>query len=303
MWYACSIAINSWFENSPINGPRELSCGIRLEPVPEWVKDDEALKLLSWTDREHIRDAELAFAAEYEADTLGSRDPGWTGATPRSIQATVDENFALASVAMWVAKPSRLTAGPVLHFARKGDATSLRQAGSLHPVLILEEENESAPTEEDLERAGQLLQVILSLRRDATIWTAVWMLVRALTERSWEVRYALQWVVLEALFGPESPTETTYRLAQRIGVFVGDSSGERKHLFQEAKQAYAWRSKIVHGRRLARLTPEQSLRLSAAIEGTTRRVITKVLMTPDLVRQFDSKDRDKFLDELLFQQG
>lgn len=272
-----------------------------MEPVPNWVKDDEALKLLSWTDREHARDADLAFVAEYEADALGTPDPEWTGTSLRSIQAATDEKFALASVALWLAKPSRLTAGPVLHFGRKGDPSSLRQSGSLRPVLILEDENENVPTVESFELAKRLLGSILSLRRDAAVWITVRTLVRALTEKMWELRYLLEWVSLEALFGPESPNETTYRLAQRIALFVGDDSDERKRLFNETKRAYEWRSKIVHGRRLSKLKPEKSLELSAFTEGVIRRAITKVLLSKGLGSRFDGGERDKFLDELSFQ--
>lgn len=300
MWYACSIALDSWFENSPISAPVELSCGIRLEPVPKWVKSDEALKNLSWTDRKNISDAELAFSTEYEADALGSPDPDWKGTSQRSIQATVDEKFALSSIALWLAKPSRLTPGPVLHFGRTGDPASLRQSGSLRPILIAEEENDNVPTDEDLEQARQLLKVILSLHRDTTIWIAIRMLVRALNEPLWEVRYLLQWIILEALFGPESPNETTYRLTQRIGLFVGNGPDERRHLFEETKQAYTWRSKIVHGRRLSKLAPRKSLELVNSTERVIRESITKIIMTPTYLHQFNSKERDKFLDELLF---
>lgn len=300
MWYACTIALNSWFDDSPISEPIELSCGIRLEPVPSWVKSDDALKLLSWTDRENIRDAELTLATTYEAEALGSPDPEWKGASPRSIQSVVDEKFVLAAVALWLAKPARLVYGPVLHFGRNGDPASLRQAGSLHPVLISDAEQENVPMSEDLKRAGQLLEIILSLRRNATIWTAIRMLVRALTESMWEARYLWQWVVLEALFGPESPNETTYRLAQRIGLFVGDEPESRRRLFDEARQGYSWRSKIVHGRKLSNLTREKSIELSMSTEHLIRVALVRVLTTPDYLLRFDGKERDTFLDELLF---
>lgn len=300
MWYACSISLNRWFNNSPISNHVELSSGVCIEPVPSWVKEDDALKLLSWTDREHIRDAELAFAVEYEADALGSPDPEWKGTSPRSIQSVVDEKISLASVALWLAKPTRLTCGPILHFGRKGDSASLRQAGSLRPVLIREEEKENVPTTQDIAQARHLLSVILSLRRDATIWTAMRMLIPALTESVWESRFLWQWVVLEALFGPESPHETTYRLAQRISLFVGNEPDERKRLFDESKQAYSWRSKIVHGRRLSKLKSEKAEELTKTTEHLIRIALTKILLTPDYLYQFDGKERDSFLDGLAF---
>lgn len=300
MWYACSVAVNSWFEEPLVNAPYNLAAGIRIEPIPDWIKNEKALELLSWTDRKNIQNAELAFAVEYEADALGSADPDWSGLEPRSIQSSIDERFALASVALWLAKPSRLTCGPLLHFGKKGDSNSLRTAGSLKPVLIREDEYDNVPTADDLAYAGRLLETIVTLRRDATTWIAIRMLVRALTEFMWEARYLWQWVVMEALFGPDNPAETTYRVANRIAMFLGESSAERKKLFTLAKEAYAWRSKIVHGRMLLKLTPEKSLELSACTEQMIRDALQKLLGSTDLVKSFDTRGRDKFLDELVF---
>jgi hypothetical protein len=300
MWYACSIALNSWFEHSPISGSKELARGIRLEPIPSWVKEDDALKPLARAERKRIRKAELAFATEYEAQALGSPDPEWTGNIPRAIQSAVDEKFVLAAVALWLVKPCRLSCGPVLHFGRKGDPGSLRTAGSLNPVLIREDENGNVPTADDLDQTGRCLEAILSLRRDTATWIAVRWLVRALTESTWEARYLWQWIVLEALFGPEGPSETTYRLAQRIALFLGETREDKRRLFDEAKQAYSWRSKIVHGRRLSKLIPEKSEKLSVVAEDLIRAAFVKIVNAPELLRQFDSTNRDEFLDGLSF---
>ncbi len=277
MWYACSIALNSYFKDSPVREPVELAGGIKIEPVPDWVKRDESLKLLSWRDRENIKDASLAFAIEYEAEALGSPDPDWTGKAPRSIQGVVDEKFALASVALWLVCPSPLSCGPTLHFGRKEDPESLRQASSLRPVLIREDENENVPTPTDLESAGKLLASILSLERSGSTWIALRMLVRALTESMWEARYLWQWVVLEALFGPENPNETTYRLSQRIAWFLAVSPKERERVFELTKKAYQWRSRIVHGGRLGKLTPEKSQEMTIFTEDATQKFAAKNL--------------------------
>jgi len=236
VWYSCAVA-NAWFDDLTL--PVELTAGIRLEPVPDWVKAEEALKDLSWRERERIRSAEVTFAAEYEADALGSPDPNWNGTSQRGIQSVVDDKFALANTALWIVKPSRLTSGPVLHFDRKGDATSLRQDGSLRPVALGPDEDLTELTAADLELGRQLLVRILDLRRrDSSVWSAVWMMVSAIAERNWELRYLLEWVALEALFGPDNSGETTHRLAQRIGLFLGNDSEERKRLFGEAKEGY-----------------------------------------------------------------
>lgn len=126
------------------------------------------------------------------------------------------------------------------------------------------------------------------------------MLVRALSESLWEARYLLQWIVLESLFGPDVPSETTYRLTQRIGSFLGDGPETKRRIYEEAKQAYAWRSKIVHGRRLSKLSSEQSLELSHSTEAMIRKSLSKVLLVPGLHSEFDGAKRDEYLNSMIF---
>ena len=231
---------------------------------------------------------------------MGSPDPNWKGKNPRGIQASVDEKFMLASVALWLAKPSRLTCGPVMHFGQKGVSTSLRQAGTLKPILISTNDTQNELTAADVALASKLLEAIVALPRERTLWTAIRFLLSALTEKGWETRFVWLWVVLEALFGPDSPGETTYRLAQRIALFVGEENSEQERIFAATKQAYGWRSKIVHGRHLSRLTSEGSLELSANTEQAIRSALSKILLDKNRLTIFDGKGRDTFLDGLLF---
>jgi hypothetical protein len=301
MWYACAIALNSGFQTPPIKEAVPLAGDIRIEPIPGWVKDDEALGKLSWREREWIKGADLAFAANYDAEALGSPDPSWDGAEPKSIQKAVDEKFMLASISLWLIKPCTLLCEPVLHFSQEGDSASLRQARSLRPVLVRKDEESNIPSREDIEQAGKLLAILLSLRRNGNLWTALHFLILGLSELLWETRYLLQWIVLEALFGPDSAQETTYRLSQRIGLFIAGDTEKGKSIFENAKKAYSWRSKIVHGRRLTKLTAEQSAELSLTTESIIRDGIIKILKDPANIKLFDSKQREEFLDGLAFE--
>ena len=116
----------------------------------------------------------------------------------------------------------------------------------------------------------------------------------------WEARYLWEWVVLEAIFGPENPNETTYRLSQRIGLFFGEDPESRRRIFEEAKKAYTWRSKIVHGGRLSKLTPETSQDMAECTERLVREAMVKILTSPELLVEFNSKNREEYLDSLLF---
>ncbi|GLS30553.1 hypothetical protein SAMN04488498_103131 [Mesorhizobium albiziae] len=301
MWYACSFIFETNFEKPPIDAPFELASGIFLEPVPKWVvSDDYLLNLLSYSQRERAKEAQIVLSARYEAEALGSPDPSWRGSRPRSIQAVIDEKFFLAATALWLVKPSPLSGQLTCHFDRDLDPQSLRQTSSLYPIRVADVELDNVPTLPDLQRGGDLLQAILSLNRTGSIWTALSLVAKALREGEWTLRFLLQWVAFEALFGPESPSETTFRLSQRIGLFLGESSEERRSIFRQAKDAYSWRSKIVHGVKLHRLTNEKSGKLSEMSEGLLRRSFLKILADKDMVAVLDSGERDSYLDSLAF---
>jgi hypothetical protein len=71
MWYACTIAVDAWFDDPPWQIPIDLSNGVRVEPIPEWVKRDKAIENLSWIQRNQIQNASWVLATEYNADALG----------------------------------------------------------------------------------------------------------------------------------------------------------------------------------------------------------------------------------------
>ena len=74
MWYACGIALG-FPDEGELALPISLTAGIRIERIPDWVKTDEALDLLSWTERDAVQDSLIRFALEYDAEALGSPDP------------------------------------------------------------------------------------------------------------------------------------------------------------------------------------------------------------------------------------
>jgi hypothetical protein len=129
------------------------------------------------------------------------------------------------------------------------------------------------------------------------------MLMQALTQRLWESRYLWEWIVLECLFGPESPQETTFRLSQRIAFFTGTDASEREKIFSSAKDAYKWRSKIVHGGRISRLTSEKSLDLVSFSEGVIRSSMVRILNESQVCSALNGSGREAFLESLVFAGG
>jgi hypothetical protein len=304
MWHAYCIPKGCWFDDLPVNTPFHLAAGIYLEPVPDWVKDQQASENLSWGDRENIKDAQFAFMTSYEADALGSPDPEWAGTKPRAIQDTINERFSLAAFALWLAKPSTLSAGTTLHFDRENDPTSVRQAATLYNILVMESEESNEMDAADLRLGSEFLERLLTLHRPSSLWTAIQMLLLGLRESRWELRYLTQWIAIEALFGAKETNETTFRLSQRLALFLGEDISARREIFGFAKKAYGQRSNVVHGVRLEKLSKEKSLEFSAWTERHIRASFHKILLDPDLIATFgNGRSRDDYLDHLSFGQG
>jgi hypothetical protein len=120
----------------------------------------------------------------------------------------------------------------------------------------------------------------------------------ALSSYASDIRYSLFWVGLEALFGPDGNTgEITYKLAQRAAFFISDTPQSARETFSKAKNCYAMRSKIVHGR--WKYDPSIDLTMIDT-ETIARSVCTRLLGDRQMLDAFVSKKRDAFLEEWVF---
>lgn len=299
MWYACAIAVALVSPEQKPSHPIELSNGVRFEPIPDWIKGASAATGLDSQNQNFIEDSVIVISAEYEADGVGSPDPTWRGKSPRSIQTSIDEKFSLANIAFWLTKPSPLTFGPVLHYYNKGDPDSLMQSGSLKHTRVSPADHNNVLTLNDISEAGQLLGSILDLDRNGTIWLAIRTLISAVTERNWEIRYLLLWIVVETIFGPDRD-ELSYRIAQRTSFFLSNEVTERKRIFQQVKKGYDKRSAIVHGAKLKKLNSEESLELSERLESLIRNALCKILDCSSLLQTIDGEQRDQYFEDLIF---
>jgi hypothetical protein len=128
--------------------------------------------------------------------------------------------------------------------------------------------------------------------------TACHALAMALNQFDWPLRYLSLWLVLESLFGPEDARETTFRLCQRMALFLAPRGPEAVNLFKKLNESYSWRSKIVHGMRLQKLKPDKSLELLELLESWVHLSLRKVLTTEQTLANFDSGAREDYLDGL-----
>jgi hypothetical protein len=300
MWYACTFAFNYYDEHGVFNKPINVGDDFYIEKCPDWVKADEAIEYMSWHDRQEIKDSEIVFSKSYEAEALGSPDPSCNRDMPRSIQNVVDEKFMLLGLALWLVKPSKLSGSTVMHFSDLNDSGSMRRSGKLNTIHVDSNELYNIIDKTDVLQAKSIFTNILNLKRDSTVWTAVRTLITALREDTWEVRFLLLWVVLEALFGADNGQEISYRLSQRAAFFIGNSSEESKDIFKKVKSSYTVRSKTIHGMRLSKLTPEKSEESILIAEEVIRKSLKKIFSNDELRNKINSKNRDDYFDALVF---
>ena len=219
-----------------LSEPFDLGNGVALSPRPDWLASVSITKNLGWLQREVVLgQTRYALRVDYDAASLGDPDPSWEGEA-RSIQDTSAERLYLANVALWLARPSPAAFGLVVH-AEKRDAEWLhRQSYSFDSVKVHENDQRNRLSKYDLALARSLNLALVGLPRDGAPWASARVLWKTLTEDWWEGRYLLLWVALEALFGPLSPGETTYRLSQNLAFFLASNTGEAQATFRAAKE-------------------------------------------------------------------
>jgi hypothetical protein len=105
------------------------------------------------------------------------------------------------------------------------------------------------------------------------------------------VRIAAYVSCLEVLFSTAS-TELAHKLSERIAVFLADNGAERVTIYQQVKQAYDVRSKIVHGSEIDTKQHDQLLAVSEVCDSLLRRVFVKLLRDEVASKLFRSSSGD-----------
>jgi hypothetical protein len=287
-----------------LSSPIAFGAGFVLTAMPEWAKEDSyILNRLNSHEREWVLADKHAFVAEYKASAIGERDPAETGVNQQSIQDSKSEAAILANLALWLVQPSTTCFTTLFHAL---SSTIPGQPESLPTILLTEtrqplfchpDDTDKRMSISQAETAGKLHCILVSVPRKNAVWTALRSIWGALTMSSEDLRYSLFWVGLEALLGPDGSGEIVYKLSQRVALLLSKSAEEAKQNFRTAKDCYNTRSKIVHGRWNG--DPKMLLHM-ANTEAISRNILLRVLNDPALLKGFLSKERDKFLEEMIF---
>ncbi len=286
-------------EDGALASPIDFGGGIQLGALPDWVRSVGITKDMSCYQRERvIKDGKLAFTAKYEAESLGDPDPTWRGEEPRGKQEIALERILLGSLAVWLAKPSWVGGRLLIHAREEKDEWILRESSSLEPIRPHGRDATNHLRVQDYREAVEFYKALISLDRTGTPWVAARTLLNGLSAREWDIRFLLLWISLEALFGASS--EVSYRIAQRIAFFNTESRAEAKRIFNKARRGYDWRSKIVHGLQLRKLNREESEEVLYETEMMVRTSLQKVLVGKGMLDNFSDKNREVYLDSLVF---
>lgn len=291
-WLTLAPVGPPWVIHHSVALPYQFSHDISLRPIPDWVWEtdpenpDPLREQISPELDEGERDC---IALEYQADTLGAR------------QVSAADEVFLVHLAMWLSRPTTLSFGIIVHAHHVSDQEWVtRQIAPYNRARCLERYSSDQLTADDLARAKSLVEMLRSVSHDGPIRMASQAMKKALVESSWEIRFFLLWLVLECLFGPDDGREISYRLSLRLALFVESDAVRGRELFAAIKKSYGWRSKIVHGLKLTRLSQSEPETLLAELEELVRRALLMVLADSAMVARFDGDEREKYLDTLAF---
>jgi hypothetical protein len=298
-WISVAPIENSRWHTA-VSLPIEFEKGVRIDRMPVWAYSTDTMVRLALADSERIKRSRNAFLVEYEAEALGSPDPEDRSDKPRGIQTTMHEAIFLANLALWIASPNAVGFCAMIHFDEADKEPQVRQYSSLREFLPhLDYENRILATE-DFRLAQTLHKQLLLLDREGTVWRAAYSIWLGLREPDWASRFMQMWITMEALFGPEDAREITFRISQRIALFLSSEKSEASELFKDVKSSYSWRSKVAHGLRLSKLHRDESEVLSYSIEQLAATSMAKILSDTNLTKMFEGLQREEFLDNLVF---
>lgn len=274
--------------------PFHFSPGVTLDVIPDWIRKDRfVLKDLSQADQDDFARCTHCLTQEYEVEEWATHDLP-EGAKPRSVHTAKKDLSYLANLALWLQRPTAV--GFTLMFRASERSGNFIEWMQRHDrFLCLPGESQSI-TLEDLGPAQRLYTSLAQIPRRSAPWTACRAVTAALQMDHGEIRDLLLWIALEALFGAES--EITYRLSQRLALFVARDRAEARELFGKTKQGYKIRCELAHGK-----WGQESDDFMAHIvstEGLVRRSLVRVLQDDDTIKIFCGKNHQAYLNDLPF---
>jgi hypothetical protein len=288
-----------------IEEPFEFDNALRLDRLPDWLCEESFLEeLSSWRRADIDGSAEYALIVEYNARSLSEADPEWADIAPMDVKAGAVQRMRIASLALWVAKPSGVGFHWVAH-ARWSDGEWVREDSDAYfPQAVPVCYANAIATHGHIEESVEIYTKLRSLHRSGPAWRCASTLWSALGIAENEARYLLLWAALEALFGPSGGAELQHRVSERIAWFLKGSRPDAHATYLATKAAYDFRSKTVHGTPfgslMKKVSSDEAWQHEEHSLGVLRDSLRRVLLDAELTELFSGGDKDAYLDGLAF---
>ena len=299
-WFAYALLKPHWVIPEGTCLPKSFGERVSLKeiiPVVSEISEADNLRHLiqQEMDSEGIRHC---LAVEYETN----EPPGFLENRPHEWSAhdEAQQQARSAHMALWLIRPTPLTFTTVAIAERKGQELNTCAVTTYGPTFTLGTSASKDYNAEDLNAASLAFKALMRASMQGPVRTAGLVITKLLCDSTWEFRFLLMWLAMESLFGPEDSRETSFRLSQRVALFLESDPIRSNELFRKVKDSYSWRSKIVHGFRLAKLNDEKLLGLLLEMEDVLRRGMLTILNSEERLAIFDGPSRESYLDGLAF---
>lgn len=286
---------NKWVTIAPISAlgnipeimPFSLGEGVSIAEIPAAFRQPNLRDVLRGHLHDLLIDKRYCFLIEYDAENF------------EEAQQLGYFRLVFAFTGLWLAKSTELQLIGHAYIQKHGNDFYTRGTGDLRNYVG--GRVSKTFTQAEFVEGAELFKAICSLNKGTATYSAIKAIFRGLAEWEYEWRLIAFCVALEAIFGADR--EISFRLAQRVGLLIGENPEESRSIFDLVKKCYAHRSKVVHGAVMKNLGVEEAEVQMDELEALVGRALRKILLSPDLVKVIQGKAREQFLDELAFNKG
>ncbi len=247
--YVVCLFDSDWMPSADLRVPFAMAEDVRLQLIrgEEFVQDGAVERAFRAIGRGTFPERRIGLYLDVRTVMSGVEDKVW------QLSAREDYGARLrrANLALWLARPSSVAVEVVLSVERYDEEVVLYSAADNPPEYRIVSDGRDARVQltQDQLALARLLHNALAGDVGRSVDVAVRVLWRALTEPTWDLRYLLLWIGLEALFGFERNVQGVgRRLARRISGFLfPEDLQAAASLCRVVETAYALRSSIAHG--------------------------------------------------------
>jgi hypothetical protein len=274
--------------------PVYLGNGVRLDHVPEIYRKYAARMTEEVGTRHTDSSSNLALVSEYDAESMYEPDPTPPG-RPRSKKAAAAEGIQIASLALWLARPTELSYNLIAHLAE-----DWRPEPFVFPTLVLVKSLQGELfTQADIAEVKRLNESLSQMPRGLTAFVASRYLWFATHEEAGDVSFGILSIAIEALVGPEKGVSIGVRISRRGAALLGGTRDEQCLTFVRLSEWWKARCELMHGDTLESHGDQSKARLISVAEEFVRQVIRKLVLDQTVAGKFTSfVTREAYLEQI-----